>query len=60
MAAASVPDRSVTPVIISDDEEQPLRRQKACVTFADAPPDADMVTVGDEHYVRDDIIAQWK
>jgi len=61
-AAASVPPRSVTPVIV-DDDDQPaatLKRQKASVSVADAPQDADMVIIDDEPFVRDDILAQWK
>jgi len=59
-AAAVVPSRPTTPIIVSSDEEEPprLRRATAHITVADAPADADMVTIGDTHFVRDDIIEQ--
>lgn len=72
-AAAAVPPRDEEPMpacpmrmmdppdtpVIPDDEEPPrLRRATAHITVADAPADADMVTIGDTHFVRDDIIEQ--
>lgn len=61
-AAAAQPNRSKTPELSGSeaDEDQPprLRRAVAHITVADAPADADMVTVNGEHFVRDDIIEQ--
>ena len=59
-AAAMAASRPTTPIIVSSDEEEPprLRRATAHITVADAPADADMVTIGDTHFVRDDIVEQ--
>jgi len=59
-AAESVP-RSVTPILVDDEEDHcTLKRQKATLSIPDAPADADMVVVDGKPYVRDDILAQWK
>jgi len=57
--AVVVAAAAATPAIDEECEEEPprLRRAVAHITVGDAD-EADMVTIGEEHYVRDDIIAQ--
>jgi len=56
LRAATEPDEEEAAA--ATEEPPRLRRAVAHIIVDDAPDDADMVTIGEEHFVRDDILQQ--